>query len=403
MNTTDHHLLVKLAFDSFPEKLKKDWNEFLSEAQSVCMYPDTYAVQLQTGETGKWREYFCSGKKNGPGKQKQAFIEKFIPPIEFYTKNCIDNIREGDMREAARFIGVFSHLLGDFAQPAHWYESEIFELMPPPPHLNNCNIHSLIEGTCSSLRKIEYSPRVIATSQKELVFLIKSSFAKLRRKTVSVIVPMLRNLYSGKVDKARECYNPVMAEATALLADFCVTTHTLALKKINKQDMRKSAVCDLLEIIPSAYDVEKVYGARPITDSFVPSSGVVRLVKLNLNCKESIREIKCICPVPYAMPSDKRPFWSWMEYHIPKGVYSIFESSIGLCAGVKPQAECIFEVHCDGKNVFRSGVFNAGDPAENIHVDIGKCSKVKLIVYTDGSTDKLAYPIWGNPVFLKKV
>jgi len=39
-----------------------------------------------------------------------------------------------------------------------------------------------------------------------------------------------------------------------------------------------------LEIMPHAYDVEGLYGTRPITGSFVPHSSAIRLVKLKLNC-----------------------------------------------------------------------------------------------------------------------
>jgi hypothetical protein len=400
MNGTDHPLLVKLAFEAAGKKFHH-LAANLASAQSTCMYPDTYAVPLFENQSGPWRKYFTPGKHKSNPNIQQLPLRKCLPPFRFYVSNIIKLLKNKDYQEAAKFTGVFSHLLGDFSQPAHWYETAAFALMPPPPKLCNCTIHFLIEGLSSNLKAINYEPKLLGTTQSELIFNLENRFAELNKKSIAAIVPMLQALYRGNEAGARKIYNPVMKTAAEILVDFCFSVHAIAFKTKEFLDQNKTE-CDLRKALPYAYDVEKLFGSLPLIDTVTPpfAKGSSSAFKLRTG-KKSITEIKGICAVPYAMPSEKRPLWSWLEYHLPSGTFSSFQSKIGMCADLKPQASARFEVESDGKTLFKSPMLSAKDPAMDINIDISGIKKLKLLVYTDGSTDKLAYPIWGNPLLIK--
>jgi hypothetical protein len=42
-----------------------------------------------------------------------------------------------------------------------------------------------------------------------------------------------------------------------------------------------------------------------------------------------------------------------------------------------------------------------GDPPLRMSAEIAGLASLKLVVHTDGSTKKLAFPLWGNALFLK--
>lgn len=401
MNRIDHSLLPELAF----AVVGKRWKTLLDAAKATCMYPDDHAAELYAGKDGKWRKYFTPGQHKPAPKPAGQSLAKYLPPIGFYIRKIISLLKSGNDQEAAAYLGVFSHLLGDFSQPAHWYEREIFDLLPPPPELGTCNLHSRIENISSSLKKISYSPKLLASSVKELEFKLKGCFAELRSLAVAAIIPMVENLYLGKIEKARDHYNPVMEKTAKVLADFIYTVDAIAANEFTRRNMEECKTCSLLEIIPDSYDVEGLYGTRPFSGSFTPSNSTKALplaLRITNNagiCK--IKKVDGLCAVPYALPSGDRPFWSWMEYRLPRNVYNKFKVTVGLCAGIRPQAECRFEIKGDGKTIYKSAPITNEDSALELDLNIKNVSSLRLITYTDGSTDKLSYPVWAAPTLIK--
>ncbi|OGV34096.1 MAG: hypothetical protein A2020_09425 [Lentisphaerae bacterium GWF2_45_14] len=396
MNRIDHLLLPELAF----AVVGKRWKPLLNATKETCMYPDDHAAALYAGKDGTWRKYFTPGKHRPGPKSAGQSLAKYLPPIRFYIRKIISLLKSKNDKEAAAYLGVFSHLLGDFSQPAHWYECEIFDLLPPPQELGTCNLHSRIENICSSLKRISHKPRLTGSSADELEFKLKGRFAELRSLAVAAIIPMLENLYAGKIEKAREHYNPVMEKAAQILADFIYTVEAIAGKRFRTKDMEACIKCSLLELNPDSYDVEGLYGTRPFSGYFTPSAAEQPL-PLSLRLAGRTKKVDGICAVPYALPNGNRPFWSWMEFRLPPNIYRRFQASIGLCAGIEPQAKCHFEVSGDDRNIYSSEVMTPGSEAIHLDLNINDVSRLKLIVYTDGSTDKLAYPVWMTPTLLK--
>jgi hypothetical protein len=188
------------------------------------MWPDTYAVNLKRDDTGVWRNYFPRTSRK-PGKSQ---FKSNLPDLKFYASKIMGALKNGDFNEAGRFLGVFSHLLADFAQPAHWYEKESALLMPPPAELGHRHLHSMIESVESSLKRLDTTPAVFADSIKELRFKLPRRFQQLMESTVSAIVPMIAALYADDIEQATNVFNPVMEKAAAILADCVATFHAVA-------------------------------------------------------------------------------------------------------------------------------------------------------------------------------
>jgi hypothetical protein len=397
MNEHDHNLILRLAFDSLPAKIADQWNDSFDAAYETCMWPDTYAVNLKRDETGVWRNYFPRTSRK-PGKSQ---FESNLPDLEFYASKLMLSLKNGDFNEAGRFLGVFSHLLADFAQPAHWYEKESALLMPPPAELGHRHLHSMIESVESSLERLDATPAVFADSIEELLFKLSRKFQQLMESTVSAIVPMIAALYADDIEQATHVLNPVMEKAAAILADCVATFHAVAFDDFTNAERDTLRRCPLSEASPATFDMENVFGQRPLTGSFTLKPYCDSPTPFAMATDKGKLISDCVCAIPYAMPEGDRPMWSWMEYAIPAGLYNRFETFVGLCENAVPQASVRFEILSGEKVLSATGMMKAGEPAIFLSAEIANITHLKLIVHTDGSTDKLAFPLWGNAAFIK--
>jgi hypothetical protein len=101
--------------------------------------------------------------------------------------------------------------------------------------------------------------------------------------------------------------------------------------------------------------------------------------------------------VPHALPIKSTQYWATLDFDLPRKAFNRFTAVAGLLADVQPQATCCFAVEGDGHVLFESPPLREADPATRINVDVRDTRRLRLIVRTDGSTDKLAFPIWAWP------
>lgn len=405
MNGHGHSKVVKLAFECFPTWLQKTWKAYEGNVEETCMFPDKYAVHMLEGKTGPWRKYFPAIKSTHVFHFHQQSFRKSLPPLRFYINKVIAHIRQRKMVEAARFAGVFSHHIADFSQPAHYYELDIQKLLPPPKSMANCNLHPMIENIESRIHRISYKARPLGTSEDEFEFYLETRFAKLYKKALASIVPMVTFIYQKKNAKAQRIFDEVIGEVVKTFADFCYTSFIIALDRFPNREVSRFDECDLREIEPYSYDVEYNYGHKPLIDTITTTTygraKVLTLLKKQGNRKVS-KLTRGICTVPHALPLKGTTASATLEYRLPKKAYSRFKTTVGLYADIEKQAKCRFEVIADEKSLYKSKMLTPEDTGQLINIDISGCEKLKLVARTDGSTDKLSYPIWGEPRLVKK-
>lgn len=402
MNGPEHHAIVELALASLPAWAAKHWTPLVPEVLGICMLPDQKALPLLRGETGPWRRYFPKRAWKLHFNGAQADWRAFLPDSRFYLRHVVDNLRKGDLQEAARFAGVYSHWIGDFSQPAHHYDLEIATLLPPPPSMRNCEYHRMIEDIPSTIKTIQYRPRVLGRTQSECLFRLAGDYERLFRASVAALIPMTQAIYDRRHAPATRLLNALVRDSAMLFADFCCTAQALADNRIPPADRKRLSDCDLWTIAPDRYDVEFNFGHKPLRD-WITIDSYGRALPLALYLQEGegglvARKVAGFCTIPHALPLETVEPEAWLEYRLPPKVFTRFRCDVGLMAGIKrPQAPSHFELLLDGACAARTPVLNAGDAAARLEADVRGVRTLRMLVRTDGSTDKLAYAVWGHP------
>jgi len=368
------------------------------------MLPDEVAIPLLEGKRGPWRRYFPASLPRFNFEIGARCARAYFPASGFFLRKVLACLRRGEAGEAGRFAGVFSHYLGDFAEPAHYYELDVGRLMPPPPHMANCNFHMMIEGIESGVESLRHKPRLLGAKAPELLFLLEGRLAALHATAVASVLPMLRCIYRRRNADASKTFDRVMREAARVLADVCHTAHCVAEKDFDARQLASLRVCDLRQAEPWDFDVEFNFGQKPLIDAItVQTYG--RAEPFRLRVKQGRRTVTQtiggICAIPHALPLRGTAMRSMLHYRLPRDTYARFEATVGLLAGRRPQARCVFEVRADGRRLYRGPQTGEGDAAACVALDVTGCRDLKLIVHTDGSTDRLAYPVWGEPRLVK--
>jgi len=405
MNGPEHHAIVRLALQCLPDWAAEVWRPLEPALDETCMLPDEVAIPLLRGDGGPWRRHFPPRPPKFNFQQAGRRPRDFFPPVQFYLSRTVAALRRGDADKAARLAGVFSHYIGDFSQPAHHYELEIGTLLPPPPTMRNPEYHRMIEDIPATLTAIRHRPRPLGTSVGECRFRIEGRLAELYERSVAAVIPMLRAIYRRRNDLASKVLDPVVGASAKLFADFCCSAVAVARGRFSAADLRRLAVCDLRRVDPLAYDVEYNFGHRVLADAITAQqygrAQPLRLVRRS-GRREGSEVVKGICTIPHALPMKGVEMGAWVEYGLPRGTFARFEAEAGLLAGRQPQAVCRFEVRADGETLFATGPMTPTDLARPVRVDIAGRRRLRLAVRTDGSTDKLAMPIWARPCLHKE-
>ena len=405
MNQHDHHAIVRLAFSSLRDRADAGLLALQERIAESCMLPDEVAIPLLEGKDGHWRRYFPRVLPKFNFEHDQRDLHALLPVNGFYVREIIRALRRQDYDSAARFLGVYSHYIGDFTQPAHHYELDIGLLLPPPAVMRNCNYHRMLEDVEATVTTLRRRPCLLGSSPHELLFRLPARYAALFERSVAAVIPMTRAIYRGQFETASRVMDRIVLDSAALFADFCCTVWAIAQRRFRASDLRRLQACDLRNIPPSAYDAEFNFSHRPLIDAVsVAEYGPATRFALfypRPGDQPAAIAVNGVCVIPHALPLPGVPLGAMLEYRLPRDVFSRFEADVGLLAGETRQAACRFEVLADGRSLFSSPSLKPGDCALHVALDIARCRKLRLTVTTDGSTDKLAFPIWAEPRLLK--
>lgn len=395
MNDADHHKVVALAVSALPPPSRSFWEPLHGDIEATCMLPDQVAIALLNGEDGPWRQYFPadaykhSFEKHGASARAQFF------DVRFYVEHVLGAFERGDIAEACRFVGVFSHCLSDFAEPAHYCEKEITLLAPPPPERMNCNSHRMIEDIRSTITEHSYRAQPLGHTADTVIMRLEGRLRLVYERAMASAIPMLQAIYRDDLAAAAGAVDQVIAGAVEVMGDFLHTAWGIHRDSWTDEERLALASCRLDALEPAAYDVEFNYGFRPIRDAItLDQLGAATALQLDL---DGPRTVEGLCVVPHALPIKGAEYCASMDFDLPPDEFSRLTATIGLLAGFQPQAICRFVVEGDGQALFEGSPMRAEDTAARIEVDISGIQRLRLIVHTDGSTDKLAFPIWAWP------
>jgi hypothetical protein len=358
------------------------------------------AVPLLNGEDGSWRRFFPTEPPRHSFEKRGASARAHFFDHRFYIEGVLKLLRAGDVQGACRFLGVFSHYLGDFAEPAHYCEREITLLVPPPPGRLNCNSHRMIEDISSRITEHSYRPRPLGDTAGTLILRLEGRLRQLYERAMATPVPMLQALYADDTAAASRLSDRVVAETVEVMGDVFHSLWCIHRDGWTGEERDKLSRCRLDMLEPVAYDVEFNYGCRPIRGAIsVDQIGSAVPLRLNIATDDATTMLKVegLCVVPHALPIEGTQYRATLDFDLPPGAFERFTCTAGLLADFPPQATCRFLVRGDDHLIHESPPLTSGDPAEPINVDISGTRRLRLAVYTDGSTDKLAFPIWAWP------
>jgi len=394
-----HTAIVNAGITAVPGEIGEFWSTLREDVLSTRGDPDKYALDLLQNKRGAWGRFFPKHLKYN-FEIPQRLPRDFLPDTAFYIRHTVEELRRGNNKEAAKFAGVFSHYLGDFAEPAHYYEFDAHRLLPPPADMANSNFHFMVEGIDTDVKRTGRKGQILGKSKAELQFRLEGDLCRLQKRSIAAIFPMLQAIYRRRNHLATRTFNAVVRESAECFSDFIMSVKAIADSQIPSRDSLRLADCRLIDIEPHDWDVEFNYGNRPLINYVTPhlygSAEAFTLLK-----DGKMRKVDGICPIPHALPIKGMLLESTITYHLPKNVFHSFTATVGLHAKVKKQPAVYFLVSDDGQNLFQSKWLHSTKEAMPIEVDISKCRKLSLKVITDGSTDKLAFPIWGNPTLHK--
>ena len=401
MNEHDHRAIVREGSRCLAPWARKMWKPLQKEMESTCMVPDVYALDLLECRDGPWRRYFPAKLPQFNFEKKKRCARSFLPASRFYLREVVRYLREGNLKEAARCAGVYSHYVGDFSQPAHHYELDILDLLPPPPHMRNCNPHHKIESLRHLPFRAEHPSRLLGVSVDEVLFRLDAEYGALYKKSVAAVVPILQALYRRSSDRARRTLTPVVADSARLFSDFLHSAAALAHKRFDPSELRGLARTDLRSIEPHAYDVEFNYGHKVLLDAITLNDRKEAL-PFAVTCGGKRKRVKGLCAIPHALPLKGVPLESSITYKLPRGTFDRFEALVGPLAYDIPQAGFRFSALLDGDEVYSTAMLKPRCAAVPVSAPLPpRTSLLKLLFESDGSTRKLAYPIVAEPVLYR--
>lgn len=330
--------------------------------------------------------------------------------INFYLKNAIESLQQGDIKSAIKFCGVYSHLIGDTCEPIHAMSPALLDVIVPPPHeFLGLELHANVEGLKAPVEITGYQPKLLGKNLKQAEMGAFTGLIQSHRFGAAQATPIVQALYAKDKTKATALSSLAQSESAKHFADFIFTVFAIASGDANEEVY----YCDLCELPYIANSVDMLYRYQPIIDaSLVPYSGG-KMHPLSLQSDVgSIEKVHGMGVVPSLGPpfTDDHVRNADIEFFIVPGAYSEFSAKVGLnplFTESMPSAK--FQVLADGEIVAESIVFEPGDPCQTIVTNIGNARFLTLrmsYVHTP-QPDELtnvschlawvSHGVWGEP------
>lgn len=306
---------------------------------------------------------------------------------EHYLPLAVEAMRSGDEKAAVKFCGVYSHTIGDTAEPIHAVHPSIVDLVvPPPPEYAAFELHAGLESLKAPVNIEGYQPQLLGTNVQQAVQQAYVGLVRAAKVGASQAVPMAQAIYTNNRARAVELSSLAQNESARNTADFMHTVMQLASSQASS-DMPKLDLCNYPY---AACSVDMLYRYRPTVDvSLIPYSG--KNYPLSLRSSGGIESVHGLGMVPYLGPpytADHLRQTS-IEYFMIPGAYRRFKARVG----VNPLFEntvgaAIFTVLADGQEIARSPEMNLSSMPFQIEADLSSCRWLTL---------KMHYSV--NPTF----
>jgi hypothetical protein len=329
--------------------------------------------------------------------------------MQYYFEKAVELLKAGDLDGASRYAGCLLHFLEDSGSPAHSLPGDnqlglLKDLIPTPGEFMARPLHGLIEGGDVKIDLKDYKPRLLGTSSTEAVFNLIERFNPMVRNARAQIVPILQGIYDHNSTKVNEGRLRAATMDAEVAADALYTLLSIAKGRFDPAEVATLKVRDLssltpLEVISQSYFPQFTYFSNPyfgypLQDTLLERGEVRR--PLLLSVVDNGRVTQKAFPHGIGLGT-----YSRLTYALPERVYDRFECLVGLQPELGARGAVIFTIYADGEAIFRSGLMNGGDPAQNVSLRIWGARDLSFSVEGRSQAKDSNYAVIAQPTLFK--
>ena len=283
-----------------------------------------------------------------------------MPPLrwgahmaEYYIHKSLVSLKEKDILGAAKFLAVYSHVIGDTTEPVHAVHPHVLDfVIPPSPEWMAFELHVGIEMLCAPVNIDGYVPKLLGETIEQAAMGAIAGLLRARDVGASLAVPITQALYAGQREKALALSSEAQNESARQFADFVHTVFWL----FSHPRAGRNTSLNLVDYPYVAADVDMLYRYRPTRNtSLFPYTG--KSHPLALPGKEAPETVSGLGTLPFLGPpyiaETKRQ--TSIDYFLVPGAYQFFEARVGVNPHFPDSAAgVVFRVLLDGEEAYRS-------------------------------------------------
>ncbi len=297
---------------------------------------------------------------------------------EHYLRHALAELLADETKAAVKYMGVYSHVIGDTGEPIHAVHPEIVDLvLPPPPEHLALELHGTVENLRAPVNIDGYRPRILGRTIRQAAMAALVGLYRARDVGASVVVPIVQAIYAGDRKRATTLSSVAQDECARHFADFMQTVFWLR----EHGEQTGEVELDLRDLPPAASDVDMLYRHRPAKDvSLVPYAG--RSLPLGLPTADGAAEhVQGLGVLPFCGPphAPGTPRTTRIDYFLIPQAFSTFSARIGVnplfpdsVGGV------VFRVLTDEKEQFCSPSLTRRDKPISVRVPLGQARWLTL-------------------------
>lgn len=423
-----HDEIAMKALSVQPDEIKNQFEDYIHELKESSWYPDYFADRSMSQEKkdkiDPEAERFipplppntdCHKKLAELSEKDYSYSDasplKSIYLINFYLKNAIENLQNGDLKGAIKLCGVYSHIIADTCEPIHAMSPAMLDVVVPPPiEFLGLELHANVEGLEAPVVMDNYKPKLLGANLAQAEMGTFAGLLASHRFGAAVATPIVQALYANDREKATDLSSLAQSESAKHFADFILTVFSIA----NGDVKQEAHICDLRKFPYISNSVDMLYRYQPIIDqSLIPYSGGKMNPLAIKDTNGSIVNIKGIGVVPSLAP----PFTpdhireADIEYLLVPRAYKKFTAKVGINPLFKesmPSAK--FQIIGDGVVLAESATFQPGDVAQDIEAELKDTQFLILrMSYVETQESDIlnsvsshlawvSHGVWGEPV-----
>jgi hypothetical protein len=365
---------------------------FIKDNIQFHYIPDTPLNEL-------YRYWLPAPKDHRLEKPKPFYNSNFFHAkegFEFYLNNIVKCFKKDNYKEGAKFAGCLMHMLEDSSFGAHSLEgplgTDLFvleRLFEEQDDFKMKPLYILTSLDCSKLKSFAYCPKLLGKSVPEIVMRLYAEYVKTVAMSRRACFKIVQNVYSRKEDQNQALIQAMFSNTVKICTDMLFSAFSVANQKLKDTEHLKKV--SLTELEPFQFPLGGSGGYRFLS--------YLKNIAVNSNMKKIPLQLKLDNET---ISFDKGlSFGSHYEvslcYWVPEGVYSTFETCIGLHPDSLNQKSGVRIQLINNGAKIQEFDFNENFPATRITIPNPRGKLGFKISYTPGCSHQANIITIGNP------